>query len=114
MKTTKIGAVRLVYNNKGQLIIARVKPEDFIKNELSPANDLAKAVDGLMDEQRIKEQAQMVLASWFNHLNNVELSDKFESELTSEIVSCSKWPNGTVKECTLQFTLQEIKHEKTT
>lgn len=102
----KIGIVTISYNQKGQVSGAIFDParvdfndDTFLLNLLS--------TEGRSQEE-IKKSADKILAAWFNKVDNIELEDREKFRITSQIVSCDKWKDDTVKSCVIEYSLEEV------
>jgi hypothetical protein len=56
----------------------------------------------------IKSNAEIALASWFNQMNEIELADREQYTLKSEVETCTKYSNGKVRMCVVVFNFLKI------
>src|SRR5687767_9610676 len=97
----EIGTAEIQYNRNGI-------PEGTLFVPAKLARNLTVVEDGLMETEPksvtdAKDQAQKVLADWFAHVGNIEIADREEGYIDSELVDCEKWPDELPKSCTFRF-----------
>ena len=102
----KIGIATIEYDRVGSVTKGTFDPDkDFgnvdIKQLLS--------IKASKDVDVVKRNAETVLASWFSKINEVELADRDQYEVASEVLDCKKYVDGKVKKCSIQFYLKEVK-----
>jgi hypothetical protein len=95
----EIGKTVIKYNQDGTVRRASFIPQ--LKIEAPPDLKL-KMKHGSKEE--IKDNADMVMAAWFNKVNDIELSDRELYEIKSEIVKCELWEPGKVKTCIIKYS----------
>lgn len=100
----KIGEAKLRYNDKGEIESATFFP---IAAFMVPHETLMELSNN-QDEESIKANANMVLASYFSKINDIELGDRDQVEIKTKIINCNKHANGLISHCTLQFTLENL------
>ena len=107
MERQKIGTVELKYNEKGELESSKFTPEPIImgvkKDQL-----YIEAISKTDEVEKIKALADISFSSWFNNISEIEISDKKEFEIVSEVSLCEKLDTNTVKFCRIDYFHQEI------
>lgn len=107
-----IGVVTMKYAQDGSSLDSYFKPT----MKVHIAENIAKALAVSMVERSltpndptiVKEKADLVLASFFSKMTEIELAERDEYEIKSEIVNCTKWPNGNVRLCQIQYSFVKI------
>lgn len=110
MKDLEIGIVKMQYGEDGDVKSASFEP----KIQVSVGGELLArlhSVNSPTNSDIIKSNADMVLASFFSKINEIELADREEYEVTSEVINCEKYPNDTVKTCEIKYLFKKIKTE---
>lgn len=97
---TVIGTAALEYNEEGKLEAAVFYPKikvkfDDIKEQLG--NCCSRSIDD------IKNSAQLLLATFFSKMNEIELRDMEKTTLSADIVRSQNHDNGTIKEVEIEF-----------
>lgn len=102
----QIGKTTIIYDETGKLLSASFQPTVSIDSDesiLSEMKDISNR-----DVESIKSNAELVFAQWFRKTDNliteIELSDREEFHVTSEIEKCEKYDNGSVKRCVIAFS----------
>lgn len=70
--------------------------------------ELLKQLSENKDEVKVKLSADLVLATWFNDILEIELADRDKYEVKSEVITCEKYDSGNVKLCVIDYYFQEI------
>lgn len=102
----KIGKATIVYDENGNAVEATFTPS-------SQFNDLSKFRDQLLqvkggEQEKIISNAERVMASWLNQVNDVELADREQYKITSQVRDCVKNDLGDVRSVSIQFNLEPI------
>lgn len=99
---TEIGVATMTYDESGRPKSANFQPAAYVSGLLDVADDLVK--DSQSETVKdAKQQAEVVLADWFVHIGGIEIADREEGKIESEIVSCEEWGNGRPKTCVIRF-----------
>lgn len=103
-KETKIGAVKLVYGEDGNLLMAGFSPRieitfEDLKDQLGDCTNRT--------DQEIKDCAQLLLASFFNKVSNIELRDVEKTTIETQIAHVEKYSNNSLKNIELEFIYKE-------
>lgn len=107
--TKEIGIATLSYTQSGEFINATFKPTMVISVDDNLMKNF-EAIDCNKGEQKVKEQAQNVFASWFQAMNDIELADREQYEITTNHAGQTKyWGNGKIKEVSIKFIFKPIK-----
>lgn len=67
-----------------------------------------KSIQQPNDGNVVKSQADLMLAAWFSKMNEIELADRTQYTIKSKVVDCTKWPNGKVRLCKLNYYFAKI------
>ncbi len=110
MESKEIGVVRISYDKHGVVTEASFNPTMKINLEPKVLLQLS-AIKGSEDHEAIHSNAAMVMATWFNKMNEIELADRNKYEIVSELFHCEKYSDGKVKECAIYFIFKEIKNQ---
>src|SRR5687768_14329135 len=101
MNRTKIGTAKLKYDSDGDLQIGFFQPRITVTKDQVKQFGLTKCTNKTPDE--IKNCAQLLLASFFNKVNEIELRDFEKTTLETNIVSTQHYDTGLVKEIEIEF-----------
>lgn len=102
----QIGIATMQYDESGKVIEAYFTPRDKVQGV--DLNQL-KTIQADQNIDVIRYNAEMVMAGWFSKVNEIELADRDHYKVTSETIWCDKYPNGSVKRCSIGFYFEEIK-----
>lgn len=105
MKKQKIGEAIIQYSQNGNPISARFEADMSIKFDADIIKQLLK-VDGADDQIKIKQNADMALAGFFQEITNVEIADRAVSKITSAIVECVKYKSKQVRVCRIAYYVE--------
>lgn len=102
-KRTLVGSAALEYDATGKLEAAVFHPK--IKVDFSDIEDqLGSCTNKTLDE--VKKSAELLLATYFTKLNQIELRDIETQPLTLEIVAGEKYDNGLLKSVEIEFVCE--------
>lgn len=104
---TTIGVATITYDDTGRPVSSEFVPEKYIDDHWKGASDALLTTPAVDDATQAKAQAEMILASWFAHLNEIELADREVATIESEVTQCDRWPNGKPRLCAIRFYLQQ-------
>lgn len=107
MKQQEIGVTTLEYDDAGNLITSYFEPTMKVVVDETLLKAI-KEVKNSEDSESIKQHAEVALASWFSKMNEIELADRDEWTISSEVKHCEKWPNNKVKKCVIQFEFKRL------
>jgi hypothetical protein len=107
MQDTEIGTVTTSYNQEGEAITIEFKSSMYIKSNENLLKQL-RTVKSADDIQVLQTNSDLAVASWFSKITEIELTDPSEGQITSEIVSCDKYPNGKIQTCVLKYTFRKF------
>lgn len=110
MKTQEIGIATITYDNGGRVIKELTNFVPTLK--ISITDELNKQfaqIRSEKDEINLKKNSDIVLATWFSKMNEIELADRDKFEIKSEIIKCEKYANERIKQCVIRYTFKEIK-----
>lgn len=107
MENTEIGIATLEYDDKGNFIAGSFTPigTQILPKEMAEFGEVSCE----SGEEKIKEQACNVFAAWFQKMNDIELADREEYKIESDLAQPSEfYPSGGIKKCYIKFTLKKI------
>lgn len=106
MSIIDIGTATINYNESG-----KVKTASFIAGAVNATPELInqlRSLNGAENEEIIKDNAGLLLGSFFSQISNIELADRDQWEIITEIQSCSHYSNGNVKTCAIKFLFKKL------
>lgn len=107
MKQLEIGEATLEYTRFGEVTNAVFTPSMKIEYDKS-INDQLRQIESKRDVESMRENAALVMASWFSKMNEIELSDKFQYGIDSEIVECERYDDDMPKKCVIKFVFKKL------
>lgn len=110
MKNILIGTATVKYDEDGKAVFANFVPEMKVELDETSLGRLQKVVDKNKDAEKIRENADVVLSSWFSKMTDIELEDRADYQMISEVVNCEKYPSGQIKVCVLRYMFTNVKH----
>lgn len=106
MQPQSIGTVTIEYNQTGQLISSLFEPTLKVEIDESLIAEL-KSVENSDNIEVIEHNASLILASWFNKVNHIELRDAEKTEIAGHVDLCEKHPDGRVKKCVVSYVFKD-------
>lgn len=103
MKNTEIGVVTTNYDEQGKLISANFKPTMQVELSDSVKRMLDQALQKDDNVESLKRNSDFVLGSFFSKMTEIELADREDYEIVSEILDCHTYENGKVKFCRIKY-----------
>lgn len=104
-----IGVVTISHDKDGNMGEAYFKPTMQVSLDKSLVPALTAGTMASTDNpEYIRNQADIVMASFFSKITEIELADRDKYELKSEIIQCSKWGNGAVRTCKIKYSFVKI------
>jgi hypothetical protein len=105
----KIGTVIVNYDQEGNVL---EKFTAFVPTMNIPVDkELGKQLIKLKQENNetiLKDNSDLILASWFSKMNEIELADRNSFKIESMIVSCDKYSNGKIRKCILDYYFERV------
>lgn len=104
MKTTVVADIFIQRSLTGEIqtrVMNRLIPQKLVLTELR--NKLATC----FYEDTIKSAADLLFSSWFSDIAAIETFDRESASLTSKIINCRHYPNGTVSSVQIRYAIQE-------
>jgi hypothetical protein len=105
MNKDEIGLAVISYDESGKLQAAGFQPTMTMQLDAELFKPLSSVAGRGLEDIRLN--ADLVMAAWFNRMNEIELADRGLYEISSEVVECLKYENGQVKQCKLRYFLKE-------
>lgn len=107
----EIGTANISYDENGKATSVLFVPSDTLNVIDDPAllKEL-KTIPCSENSEDIRENAQLAMGAWWAKLNEIELADRNEWRMDTDVIECVKWPNGRVQMCSIRFVFQ--KHGK--
>lgn len=106
MEKIIIGIAELKYNIHGFVVMSSFKPSLNIEHTEKLAEILNKIE--CTDVSKIKQQADIVFASWFSRITDIEIADRSKYVISSNIITCKKFKNGKTKNCAIEYSFKEV------
>lgn len=100
----QIGQAIFNFDEQGKQMSAYFKPTMKVNVNVNLLENISTGEDS----ETIKRNAEVALASWFSKMNEIELADRDEYVLQSEIEECIRYDNGKVKTCVVVFNFLKI------
>lgn len=98
-----IGIVTIEYDENGRIEKARFDPSMTVEAD----DRLLKQLEVLEDEEEeieLQSRADLIMASWFTKINEIELADLNEWVIVSEVALCEKYVfSGKIRKCVLNY-----------
>ena len=106
---TYFSATNLNYDENGNVLSTEFEPKLPLKVTSGLLNQLT-AVKCSDDSEVIKSNADLVLASWFNQIEDIELADRDKFQVTSEVVEarCERYENGNIKSVYIYYNFENV------
>lgn len=101
-----IGTTTIEYDESGTPTSTKFEPQLQVQLNDDLRQQLM-SVKGTEGSARIKEQSELVLGAWFAGVSEIELADREEFEVASEVVECEKYDGGGVRKCVMRFSLRK-------
>jgi len=109
MNTLEIGIVTMNYNEDGTVIKELSHFTPTLKTTIdTDIEEQLLTIKGENDSETLKHNANAVLAGFFTQITNIELADRSEYVVDSEVVTCEKYPTGGIKTCVLKYYFRRI------
>lgn len=102
MSKAILGTATLKYDTDGELQIGTFKPMIQITKEQIKTSALGKCSNKTIEE--VRECAELLLASFFTKVSDIELRDIEKTQLLTEAVYTETYDNGQVKEVKFEFS----------
>ena len=108
MDNLEIGIATIFYNEDGSFLSGKFEPKLTSLVDAKAMSFMDK-IDCDTEEDRIKNQATNIFASWFEQMNKIELIDltqyKIDSVITGE---CLRYTNGNIARISLLFKIVKL------
>lgn len=101
MNRITLGTAKLKYDADGDLQVGTFKPKIEITKEQLKGSDISKCANKTVEQ--VKDCAELLLASFFNKVSEIELRDIESTELKTEVISQAHYTNGALKEVEFEF-----------
>ena len=109
MQSTEIGIVTVNYDKEGNIIREQSHFVPTIKTTVDDSIvEQLRNIKANDDSEILRHNANLILAGFFNQINEIELADRSEYVVDSEVVKCESYPNGGVKTCVLKYLFRRI------
>lgn len=105
---TNIGVATLMYDKTGKVTAASFAPAAlFDKIDLNQLAQIKPDGSG-DDEVSMTRNAELVLSSWFTRMNEIELADRDQFKISTEVLSCERYKTGEVMIFMASFSFEKI------
>lgn len=101
-----VGIITLYFDEDGRYTSGNFVPEEM-KIDSASLHERLPFVDGV-SQTSMSKSVEVIVSSWFQRMNDMELADRDKYELTTEVVKCEEWPSGSVRKCILSVHLKSI------
>lgn len=109
MKTQEIGIATITYDSGGTVIRELTNFVPTLKISITEElNRQFAKVKSEKDEINLKKNSDIVLATWFSKMNEIELADRDKFQIKSEIIKCERYANQRIKQCVIRYTFEKI------
>lgn len=98
---TVIGNVKLKYDTDGDLQIGIFQPMINVTKDEIKNSPLGKCSNKTLEQ--VRECAQLLLAKFFNKINDIELRDVEKTSIETNVTNGEKYKNGLLKEVEIEF-----------
>ncbi len=105
---THIGTVTIEYNEQGKVITSLFEPTMTVNLDPELESEL-KTIECCPDVETLEHNASLVLASFFNRMNNIELRNIETTSLKPHCDSLDKYPNGQIKKAVISYSFDDGK-----
>ena len=102
----QIGIATVNYDEAGNVVSANFEPKLKVEN-VDVKQLLSIKADPDVDV--VKHNAEMVMASWFTKINDIELADRDDYNIVSEVLRCERYDNDKIKTCSIAFYFDLVK-----
>lgn len=103
----EIGVAHLNFDENGKINTASFTPTltAFLSGkDISDFFD----IDCSEGEKALQDQATAVFSTWFNKLSEIELADREQFGIASELSKCEKYGNGKIKNAEIKFIFKHL------
>jgi hypothetical protein len=105
---TQIGKVTIEYDEAGNLITSLFEPEMSVTLDPQLETEL-KTIECCNDTETLEHNASLVLASYFNRMNQIELRDVATTSLLGHIDYSANHPDGKIKKTIISYSFDDGK-----
>lgn len=98
----KIGIVTIEYFENGVVRRAEFAPTLKLSVSSALADQLTNQQPNTAEEA--KNNADLVFASWFSKMNEIELADRTLYEVKGNMLECETYADGHPKKCVFEYT----------
>lgn len=103
----EIGVSELSFDRDGKLVYGHFNPTMQIK--VDNISDFITGIDCKDEDANIINKATQVFATWFQRMNDIELADRSQFEISTQFIEpCERWDNGIVKLAKIRFVFKHI------
>jgi hypothetical protein len=103
-----IGTVTLEYTQQGELITSLFEPTMTVSLDSTLESELRK-IECCASPEDLEHNASLVLASYFNRMNKIELRDVATTSLSGHIDHLEKHENGNIKKAVISYSFDDGK-----
>lgn len=103
---TDIGIVTIEYDENGKVITSNFVPTMSVEIDETLKNEL-KTIDCCDESEKLEHNASLVLSSFFNRMNKIELRDIEKSKLTGHIDHLENYPGGMIKKAIISYGFED-------
>lgn len=107
MENLEIGIVTITYNNQGDVVSADFNPTMRIEVQEDLKQQLISVKEN-EDSEKLQANADLVMGAWFSKITDIELADRSEYHIVSELLRCNRYPDGKVRLCSMLYKFEKI------
>lgn len=101
----EIGTVTITYSANGTIINSETYFTPSMQVSVSQENLLNEfmKITEKTDSEILKQNADLVIASWFSKMNEIELDERPGNGISSELIRCEKYSTGQIRKCVIRY-----------
>lgn len=103
---TPIGVVTIEYDQAGKVITSLFEPTMTVTLDEDLNNEL-RAIECCADPKTLEHNASLVLSSFFNRVNKIELRDVAKSHIESHIDHLEEFPDKRIKKAIISYSFHD-------
>ena len=98
-----LGRAIINYDENGYMTKSEFTPYSKIIIEEEFASKIGEKIQNVTDLRTIQHNSEMVLATWFSQMTDIELADPEKFSIVSSNVECLKHENNMIKQCIIDY-----------
>lgn len=106
MESLEIGIATIEYNEEGIAVSSKFESTATTQADTSLLNQLSQ-LPGSDKRETVANNAKMVLGSWWNKMNEVEMADREDYGIYYKTFNCQRHENQMIKSISIKFTYKK-------